>query len=205
VLSKSRIRQRMAAYCAGCLVLLTIGFAAGCQKSKKPGQKNKAATKRVSADAAVRGGTPDVADTDTAQKKVQPQRRMPPPLRPRMWTQPVVDRTRETSCTVLVNKVCAILSEGAEECTVARRRLERRPHTVSEPRCLSALNWFRNRVEKRKRVWECKLLAQAKCTAYGDESIACATATARLGRREKKTPMRQAACRADLLLFNGLP
>lgn len=139
---------------------------------------------------------------DAGPKPKKKRRRLPPPLRPEGSRR---EHTEEVTrpCTILVNHVCALLSEGAEECTEARTRIHRRPGTVKDQRCTQALEWYRKHIEdapKRRRIRPCKLLAVAKCAVYGKDSAGCAHAKSDIAHLAKTLDH---ACRADLLLFKG--
>ena len=101
-----------------------------------------------------------------------------------------------------MNKVCALLSEGAEECAEARRHINAQSGTVQEQRCTSALNWYQKHVEDVKRRSVCGLLADVKCRAYGEEATSCVNARADVAHLSKTLSL---ACRAELLLFKAFP
>lgn len=138
---------------------------------------------------------------EAARPKRKPRRPLPPLGPPKQGGRSLSD-VDEEPCSDLVNKVCAILSEAAEECSEARSRLERRPGTVDSNRCQTALRWFQTNVEEARRPRPCRLLAEAKCRRFGEDSTACVNARSdvRYMSKKLKTP-----CRAELLLFRGLP
>lgn len=139
-------------------------------------------------------------DAHTPKRPRKPRRRLPPPLRPSTQVGPPAKGLRDTPCDVLVNRVCALLSEGAEECTEARARVDQRPTRVDDDACAEALDWFRMNVEETKRGREpCSLLVDVKCRSYGDESNACGAARSDVA--HLKPALHRGACLAELLMF----
>ncbi|MFT5432493.1 MAG: hypothetical protein ACI9OJ_003192 [Myxococcota bacterium] len=139
------------------------------------------------------------ADVPVVRKKRE---RLPSPLRPRSRpTHVAPDAGGASACTQLVNKVCLLLTEGSEECGEARDRLKH-PRHLQQDRCLETLEWYEKRVENPKRVRPCRLAAQIKCRVYGSDSPLCKQA-----KRDFKLMRKRLghACKADLLLFKGLP
>ena len=170
-------------------LIVAFGAAAGCKDAKK----KEAPPPIVEVEA------PDVFSEPPPKPTVR--RRLPSPLAPGKQRRKEGDRGG-SACQELVNQVCALLSEGAEECAEARTRLARRPQSVDQPTCKEALNWYRVRVEEAKRKRPCRLLAEVKCGAYGEDSMACAGARADVTHMSRSLPN---GCEAELLLFKGLP
>jgi len=129
-------------------------------------------------------------------------RRVPPPLGPRVGESAGATDDEVRPCLLLVNRLCALLSEGAEECGQARNRVVRRAGTVSEKRCESALAWYHINVENVSTVRACNLLARETCRDSGAESRRCANA--RLDAEQLRGEY-DSACLAQLLLLKGLP
>lgn len=173
---------------AGVVVVLLL--APGCRRTAK-----SAATP-----------TQAKADTVIPLDLVQPvhrqkRRRLPPPLRPRA-PEPQLGAEQDASpCSMLVTKVCSLLSERAEECTEARRRVWNRPGTIRQERCEEALEWYRIKIDEARRPRPCQLLAAQKCENHGEGSAACINARADV---EHLASKRHHMCRAELLLYHGL-
>jgi hypothetical protein len=170
-------------FCAAlCLALIP---AAGCKRSKA-------------------GETPVDAQVAESKPKIPSRpvrRRLPPPLRA-IGPAGQTDDADQSPCSELVIKVCSLLTEGADECSAARARVERRPGTILQGRCSSAMEWYVSRVERpRRRVNGCRLLARAKCQAWGEESMACENARHDADRIKGELGR---GCLAELLLFKGL-
>ncbi len=148
------------AYGVVCGLLAAWTLAAGCDRTTKPKPKSD------EAEPVERPAPPPKPE----------RRRLPPPLAP-AGASSTADAEQQP-CSELVNKVCALLSEGAEECGEARGRVERRPGTVRQSQCASAIDWYIEKVERPRRVRPCVLLAEAKCRAWGQDSTACVNARA---------------------------
>ena len=139
-------------------------------------------------------------DAGGPKKPRKPRRRLPPPLRPSTQEGPPSAELHDTPCDVLVNRVCALLSEGAEECTEARGRVDQRPPRVDDDACAEALDWFRINVEEIKRGRQpCALLKDVKCKSFGEDSSACVMAKGDVA--HLKSEMHRNACLAELLMF----
>jgi len=132
------------------VAVLVVLWTVACNRSESPGTSPP---KKVPAQAAATG---EAAGPPTEARR---RRRLPPPLRPNAYQGLQPQDTDIRPCTELVNKVCALLSEGAEECGEARSRIERRPGTVRDDQCERALSWYFKHVEQAKRVLPCALLA----------------------------------------------
>ncbi|HIA01937.1 MAG TPA: hypothetical protein EYN66_08510 [Myxococcales bacterium] len=150
------------------------------------------------ASTAVKVGAP----VKTAKKIRRVRKRLPPPLKPHTYSNRENADHQEQPCALLVNKVCALLSQGAEECTQARARLQRQAVSLHQEQCASALRWYRAQVEDVSIVRPCRLVAKTKCRAYGRDSARCASA--KLDASRMNAGMAR-ACKAELLLFKGLP
>jgi hypothetical protein len=142
----------------------------------------------------------EVAKTPAVAKTAR--KRLPPPLRPQTHVNRESPEHQEQPCALLVNKVCALLSHGAEECIQARSRLHRRPGSLHQEQCASALRRYRVQVEDSRHAKPCRLVAQTKCRAYGKDALGCINAKSDAGYLSG-TIIR--ACKAELLLFTGFP
>jgi len=140
--------------------------------------------------------------TGERQKTRPVRKRLLPPLRPRTGISRESREEQEQSCALLVNKVCALYSQGAEECRQARRRLRRRPGSLHQEQCSSALRWYRIQVEDSQFVQPCRLVVKEKCRAYGKDSPGCASAKSDTGSAGLGLDR---ACKAELLMFKGFP
>ncbi len=179
--------KKLPVIAAGLLAIL------GCSRAEKP----PASTEQAPASGAAPKAAPAI------QTVPAPRKRLPPPLRPNASRRAGGSSDAEIRpCAELVNKVCALLSEGAEECGEARGRIERRPGTVRDERCERALEWYFSHVEQAKRVKPCMLLADAKCKAFGAASNSCVNARADVAHLKGELGR---ACLAELLLFKGMP
>ena len=129
-------------------------------------------------------------------------RRLPAPLMPRSRPVSGFSEERERPCDGLVDRVCALLGQGSEECGEARNRLERRGRDLREDRCQAALDWYRTHVEGGRRSRPCRTLAAAQCRRNGMDSTSCVTATERAnkGGLDERS---KAACHADLLILKA--
>jgi hypothetical protein len=129
-------------------------------------------------------------------------RRLPAPLMPRARPVSGFAEEREHPCDGLVDRVCALLGQGSEECGEARNRLERRGPDLREDRCQGALDWYRTHVEGGRRSRPCRTLAATLCQKNGPATNSCVTATerAKKGGHDERS---KAACRAELLLMKG--
>ena len=144
----------------------------------------------------------------TPPRKAKTKRRpkLPPPLRPQYGDRSDLGDSPNRPCSVLVNKVCALLSEGAEECGEARSRLRNRPATLDQEQCREALTWFGQKIERNRRTEPCALLVGVTCRTFGQNTPSCANA--KLDWKSMRKPkVRKAmgpACSANLLLIKGL-
>jgi len=129
-------------------------------------------------------------------------RRLPAPLMPRSRPVSGFTEERERPCDGLVDRVCALLGPGSEECGEARNRLERRGRDFREDRCQAALDWDRTQFEGARRGRPCRILAAALCQKSGAESSNCAAATERAS-KGGLDGRSKAACQADLLLLKA--
>ena len=122
--------------------------------------------------------------------------RLPAPLRPNR--PPVVEESdAPLPCTIVVSRVCSILTEGAEECAEARQQLLGIVDTEAQARCGSALAWYEKRFAEERRPRPCALLADVVCRQAGPSSIQCKRAKDEVPLL-RKTMLH--ACKAGILM-----
>ena len=137
----------------------------------------------------------------TAPKQAKKKRvRLPAPLRPqKMGTAPESDAPQP--CTIVVSRICSILTEGAEECAEARNALAQAENVDAQTRCANALAWYERRFSDERRTKPCALLADVVCRQAGQNSVQCKRAKEDI-RLLRKTI--QHACKAAILMTLAL-
>lgn len=143
--------------------------------------------------------TSDPASSETAPKK---KRRvsLPAPLKPhRPEAAPESDAPEP--CTIVVSRICSILTEGAEECAEARQMLPQLNNVDAQARCADALAWYERRFSDERRTKPCALLADVICRKAGPKTLQCQRAKEDV-RLLKKTI--QHACKAAILMTLAL-
>ncbi len=180
-----------------CAVAVVVG---GCKSSDNTANKRFTLMKGSKMDA----GVFVQSDVKKAESPPEKRRTLPPALTPKSKSGTAFASDNEEPCGVLTDRVCALLGQGAEECSMARSRVKRRARSVSHDRCQRTLDWYRLHTDDGRRGHACRHLSNTVCRLYGVESTECDVANTRAARgnlseREKST------CWAELLLVKGLP
>ena len=172
-------------------LLLLSAVAIGCRRDATPALRGVAPPE------------PELVGPPEPDARARPRWRKPPaPLLP-SWQRVGRARSQDIApCAVLANRVCGILSEGAEECIVARDRVRRQPRSLEGTRCQAALTWFRENVEEARHPDPCSLLRAKKCARLGPEHAECKDLKRLLPRSDKD--LKRRVCEAELLLIDGL-
>ncbi|MEC8023824.1 MAG: hypothetical protein VX223_07790 [Myxococcota bacterium] len=134
--------------------------------------------------------------TEQGAPKTRRRVRLPPPLRPASTVAPP-EAEAPMPCTIVVSRICSILTEGAEECAEARQRLRRLDDTEAQSRCAHALAWYEKRFSEERRPRPCALLADVVCRKSGQHSIPCRRAKDEVPFLRKTM---QHACKAGILV-----